>query len=118
MLEHMKWSLKGPYTDSHPALAESFGKKDFYWLNSGKNETSVDLFCGAGGMSLGFERAGFRHLLALDIDQDSIETYKYNRPSYLPKLLNASSEELIQILQEKNVINNLKERPKVVIGVS
>lgn len=38
----------------------------------------VDLFCGSGGMSLGFLRSGFELLIAVDIDQAAIDTYKLN----------------------------------------
>lgn len=38
--------------------------------------TSLDLFCGAGGLSLGLERAGFRSLLGLDTNRDAIATYR------------------------------------------
>ena len=41
--------------------------------------TFVDLFCGAGGLSLGFEANGFELLLANDNNQHSIETFKKNR---------------------------------------
>ena len=40
----------------------------------------VDLFCGAGGLSLGFIREGCRVIFANDIDNLCIETYKYNHP--------------------------------------
>lgn len=39
----------------------------------------LDLFCGAGGLSLGFERAGFHVVKAIDIDKHAIDTYNYNR---------------------------------------
>lgn len=39
----------------------------------------VDLFSGAGGLSLGFENAGFESVLALDMWNDAIDTYNYNR---------------------------------------
>lgn len=42
--------------------------------------TAIDLFCGCGGFSLGFERAGFQIVAALDSDPHAIETYKKNRP--------------------------------------
>lgn len=42
--------------------------------------TLVDLFCGAGGLSLGFKQSGFKTLLANDFDSMCIETYKYNHP--------------------------------------
>ncbi len=40
--------------------------------------TVVDLFCGAGGLSLGFMRAGFRTLVALDTSPPAVETYRAN----------------------------------------
>lgn len=39
----------------------------------------VDLFAGAGGLSLGFEEAGFRIIYALEKDGYAAETYKCNR---------------------------------------
>lgn len=39
----------------------------------------IDLFCGAGGMSLGFEKAGFHSVLAIDKWNDAIVTYNANR---------------------------------------
>lgn len=42
--------------------------------------TIVDLFCGAGGLSLGFIEAGFKVVLANDIQDVCCETYKYNHP--------------------------------------
>jgi DNA (cytosine-5)-methyltransferase 1 len=44
----------------------------------------IDLFCGAGGLSLGFEKAGFKILYANDIDNHSVSTYKKNRPNVEP----------------------------------
>lgn len=38
----------------------------------------VDLFCGAGGMSLGFLRAGFRVVCAADCWAPAVETYRRN----------------------------------------
>lgn len=45
-----------------------------------KEKTFIDLFCGAGGMSYGFEMAGFRPVLAIDNWQDALDTYIYNNP--------------------------------------
>lgn len=39
----------------------------------------VDLFCGAGGLSLGFEEAGFNSVLAIDMWAQAIETFNFNR---------------------------------------
>ena len=40
----------------------------------------VDLFCGAGGLSLGFKQEGFKTVLANDIEQCCIDTYAHNHP--------------------------------------
>jgi len=41
----------------------------------------LSLFCGAGGLDLGFEEAGFTVGLAFDKRQQSVKTYNTNRPS-------------------------------------
>ena len=41
----------------------------------------IDLFCGAGGMSLGFEQAGFEVVAAFDCDPINTSTYVSNFPS-------------------------------------
>ena len=50
--------------------------------NKGKSVvkyTCVDSFCGAGGLGLGLQRAGFELLLSFDIDQKCIDTIKINK---------------------------------------
>lgn len=42
-------------------------------------KTFIDLFSGCGGLSLGFEMAGFEGLLAIDNWQDALDTYTHNR---------------------------------------
>jgi DNA (cytosine-5)-methyltransferase 1 len=42
--------------------------------------TVVDLFCGAGGLSHGFEMAGFRIGAAIDADPVAAETYRLQHP--------------------------------------
>jgi len=39
----------------------------------------LSLFCGAGGLDLGFERAGFEIGLAFDKKEDSVKSYNHNR---------------------------------------
>lgn len=38
----------------------------------------IDLFCGCGGLSLGFEHVGFNVLLGIDVWEDALVTYKHN----------------------------------------
>jgi DNA (cytosine-5)-methyltransferase 1 len=47
------------------------------------------LFCGAGGLDLGFEMAGFQHALSTDIDSWSTTTLRSNRPSWDVKTADA-----------------------------
>lgn len=41
---------------------------------------ALDLFCGAGGLSEGFEKAGFEIIAAIDHDKDAVFTYRFNHP--------------------------------------
>lgn len=38
----------------------------------------IDLFCGCGGLSLGFEQAGFNILLGIDMWKDALQTFEHN----------------------------------------
>ena len=42
--------------------------------------TSLDLFAGAGGMTLGFKRAGIGSIGAIEVDRFAAETFAYNFP--------------------------------------
>lgn len=54
--------------------------------NSGR-PIAIDLFAGAGGMSLGFERAGFDVVAAVEIDPVHASVHKFNFPecAVIPK---------------------------------
>lgn len=43
-----------------------------------RRPTAVDLFCGAGGLSLGLRNAGFNVVLGLDSDSHVVDTYRAN----------------------------------------
>ena len=43
-----------------------------------KKYNVIDLFCGAGGLSCGFERAGYNILLDIDNDKKALETFELN----------------------------------------
>ena len=42
--------------------------------------TAIDVFCGAGGFSIGLRRAGFSIVAAIDNDPSTIRTYRLNHP--------------------------------------
>ena len=46
------------------------------------NIRAVEVFAGAGGLSLGIERAGIECILHLDNDRDSCDTLRMNRPDW------------------------------------
>lgn len=42
----------------------------------------IEICAGAGGQSLGLEKAGFSHELAIELDENAVNTLRYNRPSW------------------------------------
>lgn len=42
----------------------------------------IDLFCGAGGFSLGFDKSGFHNIFSVDIEENFCKTYKSNFPTH------------------------------------
>ena len=60
---------------------------------------TIDLFCGCGGMSLGFENAGFSIVSAYDNNKAALETYKSNF-SHPAELADLSNDEKIPELQK------------------
>lgn len=65
--------------------------------------TFIDLFSGAGGMSTGFEMAGFQPLLAIDNWQDSLDTYLYNHPDAKTLCADLSSIDIPKIAKQFNI---------------
>jgi len=49
-----------------------------YGLNSMRRLKFIDLFCGCGGLGLGFRKAGFESVFAADMDPASVRTYERN----------------------------------------
>lgn len=69
----------------------------------------LDLFSGAGGLSLGFEMAGFHVVGAIDFDKYCCNTYRYNFPT------TAVIEDDITKIDPRNLPFE-KERIDVVVG--
>ena len=59
----------------------------------------IDCFCGAGGLSLGFEQAGFEVEYAFDLDESAIKTYQKNPnhhhgPSFVRDIYKVSKQSI------------------------
>ena len=66
----------------------------------------IDLFAGAGGMSLGFDKAGFENVLAVEYDECFAETYKFNFPDHNLKvedIKNISNDEIKKIIGNNKI---------------
>ena len=71
----------------------------------------IDLFCGCGGFSLGFERAGFDILLGIDIWKDAINTFRCNHKDSRALLADLS------VLSPSDTLPYLDGKPiSVIIG--
>ena len=72
----------------------------------------IDLFCGAGGLSYGFQQAGYNVLLGVDNDEKALETFELNHKS--SKTL---SGDITKISYEKDIKPQLEgKRIDVIIG--
>ena len=56
--------------------------------------TTIELFCGAGGLALGLENAGLQSKLVVDIDKDCINTIKLNRPKWDARCMSVAELDL------------------------
>jgi len=68
-----------------------------------KKPTFIDLFAGAGGMSIGLEQAGFELVAATDWDHWSCETLRANHPNILVKEGDIADIDLDTFAQEIGV---------------
>ena len=73
---------------SHEEISRVIGKgstseKPWSVLKASKSKlTSIELFCGAGGLALGMHNAGIKSQMLIDFDKDSIKTIQRNRPNW------------------------------------
>lgn len=65
--------------------------------------TFIDLFAGCGGLSLGFEMAGFESILAIDNWKDALTTYAYNRKGARTLCGDLATLDPYKIKQEYNI---------------
>lgn len=48
---------------------------------NGQQRGLLSLFCGPGGLDLGFKEAGFQTLVGIDVDEDCVRTFAHNHPT-------------------------------------
>lgn len=70
----------------------------------------LDLFCGAGGLSLGFSMAGFNIVGGIDFDKQAIETHSYN----FKESFHFCGD--ISTLSNEFVLEHFKNKVDVIIG--
>lgn len=66
--------------DPHPLAIEDPDELVKLICNQGIKRPAADLFCGAGGISLGLERAGFGVVIGVDNDLHALATHRAHHP--------------------------------------
>lgn len=107
--------IKAIDIDSYPDVKKySYSKRNEMVKqekNSGK-PTMVDLFCGAGGLSLGLTQSGFRVVFANDIEKSALRTYSFNHPEVEGKKITMGGIENIA----HSITNYIEEEVDILVG--
>jgi DNA (cytosine-5)-methyltransferase 1 len=72
--------------------------------------TFVDLFSGAGGLSLGLVQAGWKCLVAIDSWDDAVKTYRLNFPDH--EVLHSD----VSMLSGSQILGRCGEKPQWIVG--
>lgn len=108
-------SLKNINIDLYPDIYKYSYKKRLELNQAEKKSgkpTLVDLFCGAGGLSLGLSQAGFRIIFANDIEKSALRTYAFNHPEVDANYITMGGIEDISY----NIHNYIDEPVDVLVG--
>lgn len=65
------------------------------------NYTVLDLFCGCGGLSKGFEMAGYDIVLGVDFNKPALDTYAYNHKNSKALYADLSKEESFEAIEKE-----------------
>jgi DNA (cytosine-5)-methyltransferase 1 len=87
-------------------------------MTIGNNLNFIDLFAGAGGLSLGLEQSGFKPLFVNELNEDAMETYLMNRRLKYDYLDEKDFHEYdIKKILENGYLDNLIGKIKSIHGV-
>lgn len=113
-------SIKIDWNENSKVIGEGYvtaQSKDFQIfepsaeLKNDKRIKVLDLFCGIGGLSYGFEQTGkFVTIAGLDLLEDRVRTFQLNHPHSYGFLFD------IRKYSPKTIDNHLIEKPKVIVG--
>lgn len=80
MVAHHRGAPRRP--PRHPGTPDGTNLEEVraFLADTSGRPTAVDVFCGAGGLSLGLERAGFAVLVGADSDEWAVRTHDANLP--------------------------------------
>lgn len=68
--------------------------------------TAIDLFSGAGGLTVGLKLAGFKVVAAVEIDKDAVDTYRANHPEVEvihKDIRNINGRDLLKLTGQKKI---------------
>jgi DNA (cytosine-5)-methyltransferase 1 len=74
--------------------------------NKEKEFTAIDLFSGAGGLTVGLKRAGFKVVAAVEVDKEISKTYAKNHPEVIlinKDIRKVSGEEILKLTGLKKI---------------
>lgn len=81
--------------------------------NPGDGSVVIDLFSGAGGISVGFRQAGCSIEWAIDKNQHATDTYRLNHPEIPHR--NVVCEDIREAI-EAGAIRDIERRPDIMVG--
>lgn len=76
-----------------------------------KTVNTIDLFCGCGGLSLGFEHAGYNLLMGVDMWNDALITYQHNHKNNNTLCANLADLQASEVAEKIN-----HNRVDIIIG--
>lgn len=94
------------YTSKEDNLSHEFSQPQIGYTDIFKNKsiTSADqihlisLFCGAGGLDLGFKQAGFQTAAAFDINKSAVDSFNSNHPGNVASVVDIEEVGAVGIL--------------------